>query len=761
MFLTAGLCTLPAAVGMGAMFPLTIRTWSAGGDGIGRDVGAVYSVNTLGSIIGAWLPGFVLMPWIGMEAVLVGGIVLNLLLALVMVVASAADPEAGADRPTGTDDAPQTPIWHAVTVYILAPLIPALAAVLVVAMTTDGLGGGRFDLRWSRSQMTLGVFRVSLAADVLNPDTWGEPEIVFYADGRSTTVSVERWGRHLAMKNNGKVDASNGDDMPTQIMVAGFPLLMHPEGPGDRDVAVIGFGSGVSVGAALQFPVRSVDVIELERNIPRASQYFADVNHLSYPGCDDADDSTPCSWPYAQADRLTVINDDGRNYLASTDQTYDVIMSEPSNPWITGVSDLFTTDHFRITKQRLRPGGIYCQWVQLYEMSPRNIKTIYRTFASQFEHVIVFAAEDLSSDTIMIGSDSPLPLDLERVRASFDQPRIAEELERAYVHSPFDVFARVILASREEVLDYTQIESRLRGGTWRADPKSSNDGECPAASCRREGAPLNTDDNALIEFAAPRDLIGFEAYEGYLATIYSPEWPYGRLMGQLSGFGEGEDAARAHAEMAMALIAHGRKAEAGDYIRVSLDHGRVQETLVAAEILRLLLTDEHEPHITIEPPVPGPEMDDRTARELLEGFESVRSSVDAHAYGAALAAMEQIPAPLRLHSGPGLRLLHAYLSFKGADGAPRRFRSAIEQFEDLVRGDEAYVRRHPELYYFLARSHDAELNYDKALRNMRLYVESRVVTSEDAFDLPEPELPDAPTTDAPGVSPKDHHGDRT
>ena len=72
-------------------------------------------------------------------------------------------------------------------------------------------------------------------------------------------------------------------------------------------------------------------------------------------------------------DRLTVINDDGRNYLASTQQMYDVIIGEPSNPWITGVSDLFTLDHWRITQRPLLPGGIYCQSSQLYALSPETI----------------------------------------------------------------------------------------------------------------------------------------------------------------------------------------------------------------------------------------------------------------------------------------------------------------------------------------------------------------------------------------------------
>jgi hypothetical protein len=399
--------------------------------------------------------------------------------------------------------------------------------------------------------------------------------------------------------------------------------------------------------------------------------------------------------------------------------------------------------------------------VQLYELSPENIKTIYRTFASQFAHVVVFAAEDLSSDTVMLGSDSPLPLDLERVSRAFADPAIRTELERAYVHSPFDVFARVILASKEEVLSYTQVEHRLRGEAWEFFPESSNGplDECDPADCRRSAVELNTDDNAIIEFAAPRDLIGFERYEGYLANIYSPDWPYGRLLDNFQNYGRDDDAARAFAEMAMSLMGHGRKAEAGDFLTQSARHGNVTETLVAAEVLRHLLSDEHEPQIAIEPPVPGPHMDASTSRQLSTGFEAVRAAVDMRAYGTALAAMEEIPPPLRLHSGPGLRFLYGYLQYKAAEGVPSRYRSAIDQLEDLVRSDEEYVRRHPELYYFLARAHDAEFNFDKSLRNMRIYVESRL-GGDDAEDLPEPALEDAPTTDELGESDKDLHPDR-
>lgn len=743
MFITAGLCTVPSTLGMGAMFPLAVRVWTAGGDGIAKDVAVVYTANTIGSLIGSWVPGFILMPLLGMEYTLQIGIGLNLIVALAMLIAGATEPDEKEGR--------ELPTWHVVTVYVLAPLIPALLALLY-------LGTSRPDalLRWNQTQMTLGVFRVSLAEGMLDPNSWGQPDLVYYHDGISTTVTVERWGRHYALKNNGKVDASNGDDMPTQITVAAYPLLMHSRGAIDLDVAVVGFGSGVSVGTTLSFPVRRVDVIELERAIPEAARFFEDVNLLDY----NLD-----HYPFVEMDRLSIINDDGRNFLAATDQSYDVIISEPSNPWITGVSDLFTVDHFRIAKRRLRPDGIYCQWVQLYEMSPENIKTIFRTFASVYRHVMVLAADEHSSDTVVLGSDAPLPFDLERMRAGWQlstpgRMSVADQLERSRMTSPFDLMARVLLANRDEVMTYSQIEERERGGRWEVDYASTNVRTCEAPGCRRRPAILNTDDNARIELAAPQDLIGFQRYEGYLNTVYSHEWPFARFEGDLENFGEGDARAQNLAELALSLIGHGRHELAAEFIVQSERAGRARETAVAAEVLAHLASGEREPSIRIEAPIPGPEMDRRTAEQLVSGFDRVRESVDRGQFGAALQAMEAIPSPIRLHSGPSMRFLYAYLLFKASSGSFSQSRAAAEALEELVRSDEEYVSRHPEAFYFLARSLDGEGETGQALPYMRRYVEARLVVSpSDA--VPEPPASEAPASDAAGESDKTGHDPAT
>jgi hypothetical protein len=179
-------------------------------------------------------------------------------------------------------------------------------------------------------------------------------------------------------------------------------------------------------------------------------------------------------------------------------------------------------------------------------------------------------------------------------------------------------------------------------------------------------------------------------------------------------------------------------------------------------VVTLLLSSEHEPRVRIEPPMPGPEMDRNTAEQLTRGFERVREAIDRAQWGAALGAMEDIPAPLRLHSGPSMRFLYGYLLYKAADGSIAQFRASSEQLEELARSDESYVDTHPEVHYFLARARDAEGEYDDALLAMRAYVEARLTSSHsDALDVPEPPAGEAPATDAAGEADKTEHSDRT
>ncbi len=713
MCLTVALCVLPAALGMGAMFPLTVRVFSRDGRRIGREVSIVYAGNTVGCLAGAWLAGFALMPTIGMQGALHAGIAANVVLAMVLYwFAPPSRSERGVPEKTGdaASDPPslESPLLPAsggtgnAFAYLCLTLGPVLLALLWLATVTPGS-----PLRWDISRMTMGTFRLSLARSVLDREAWGTPEVVYHRDGYAATVTVERWGRQHSLKNNGKVEASDGNDMPTQIMVSALPLLFHSRGPEGLDAAIVGFGSGVTVGSALEFPVRSVDVAEIEPAVVESSGFFAHVNHLDY---------ALDRYPYVKHPRLSVINDDGRNYLAATRKRYDVIISEPSNPWLAGVSDLFTTDFFRIGKRKLRPGGVFCQWVQLYEMSPQNVKVIYRTFASMFEHTVVFSAEELSSDTILLGSDSPLPLDLERVRASLARPRIERELRRAGITSVFDLFARVLLASRDEVMRYTRKRCRRQRGAVECDPASDNAEPCPPPGCFHRPVPLNTDDNALIEFAAPRDLIAFERYSGYLKTIYAPDWPYGRVGELLTGFGSGERAADNHARQAAAQVRQGRRAEAALSIRKSRAAGETAFSRSLLFQLSALAGEQPEPPPDHRGLSPAPSLGEVPRARLLQGLRPVAAALERGDAERAWKAMKALPEPLRLHSGPAIRLLNAYLVYRNE---PRR--AAIQELEGTIRADEAYAVLHPEIFFYLARAYYKARRLDRALENMAQY----------------------------------------
>jgi hypothetical protein len=491
-----------------------------------------------------------------------------------------------------------------------------------------------------------------------------------------------------------------------------------------------------------------------------------DVNHLVYRSHADPRTGEPnpaFDWTdpdsYVIDDRLRIFGDDGRNYLASTEKKYDVIVSEPSNPWITGVSNMFTVESFESSAKALKPHGIFAQWVQLYEMSPQNIKTIFRTFASVYPHVAAFACEDLSSDTVLLGSFEPLEFDLGRAAREFEHPAVVAELERAYVFGPSDLFARVLLVDKQELLDYTN------------GPDEELWGE----------VPLNTDDNAMIEFAAPHDMISFRRFAGYLATIYTDEWSYGRLRRVMQNMGEGRELARNLAEQALSLLMNGRKREANRFLEEAgslADDDPVVDT--ARRIAVLLSGAGGAPLPDVEDVAPSPTMTAPQVAELERHLDGIQRSLKLAASKDALERFARIPDHLWRRGGPQMMLLKGYLHFANADPADSAAcEESIEILSQLVREHEGYVIGHPEVYYFLGLCHDNALHFDKAVKNVRSYVELTRQREEQAriavaqakanleaalegiagtmsIDLP-PDPPEAPTTDRQGEAPKESH----
>jgi spermidine synthase len=253
------------------------------------------------------------------------------------------------------------------------------------------------------------------------------------------------------LKVNGKPEASTAGDMPTQILIGALPLLVREH---TDDVLLIGLGSGVTLGSVEQFPVKRVTCVELEPAVIEASRHFQDVNNA------------PLDDP-----RLRLISNDGRNYIYTTDEKFDVIVSEPSNPWVTGVANLFTLEYFKKGAERLKDDGLFSQWLQIYEMSPEDVRTLIATFRAAFPQVYLFRGAE--GDLMLLGSKNERRLDLSILRSHLENPTIAVELKRINTSSAADVISRFYLGPG----DVTKLSA---------------------------GAKLNTDDNALIEFNAPR-----------------------------------------------------------------------------------------------------------------------------------------------------------------------------------------------------------------------------------------------------------------
>ena len=688
----SALAILPATLAMGGVMPLTMRIYTGSVDGAGHDVGIAYALNTLGAIVGSFAAGFLVLPGLGLQRGLLGSALVTAGLAALLLFFSESKSRAMVETELSAEPAQDKTSGRGWVHWGLAVAVMAVATLFAV-----------WSPRWNLTHFAAGLFRVSVARSVVRLHNRPLPDLLYYKDGIATTVSVERWGKTIALKNNGKVDASNSDDMGTQIMVGLMPLLWHPTALSKPPrVAVVGYGSGVTIGAVTQFPIAHADVVELEPAVVEAGdRFFAEVSHL------------PSKDP-----RVRVIIGDGRNFMTQSRERYDVIVSEPSNPWITGVSNLFTIDYWQLAKSRLTDDGVFCQWAQLYELSPVNIKTLLRSFASVFPYTYVFTSEYGSSDMILVASQKPMPLDLNRLRKNFLLPSLKAELSRAGIERAEEVLADLLLTPDE-------------------------------LAAFSVGGHINTDDNARIEFAAPRDLLGYMRHESSVPRVHSNDWIYGQFERYLIGQGlpfdfpppwlheEAKDGRRAdvYAALGRALLMRGKRNASARLLNRSLGIGGG----VAADDLARLLTlfaprnlSEHEEPLSREwdgtdehfadglgtPPLPLG-LSESQQTQILRQWSEAKRNLGKREYVMALRELREWPMKWIDQMGPNVRLLLGYLLYK-AELSPE----ALDHLAELS-DDEAYMDRHPGAYYYLARTQMVSGKPRQAVRNMELYVAKR------------------------------------
>src|SRR5262249_51981088 len=315
----AMLLLLPMTLALGAAFPLALATASTTRGDVGGVSARIFVANTIGAVAGSLAGGFLLLPRLGLQASLRTTAALGVAAAAAVWVAD------------GGRKAREARAWR-----WRAPLVALATIVLSVlpAWSPQLLAGGAY-----KYAPYLGV------ADLENDlETW---KLLYLEDGSTATVSVRELAGQRSLVINGKVDASNMGDMLTQRLLGLLPVVMHPHP--DRGL-VIGPGRGVTAASALApGTTRAVDVVEISPEVVTASDFFRRENGdvLRSPG-------------------VTLVVGDGRSHLSFGSRRYDVIVSEPSNPWMAGIASLFTREFFETARARLQPGGIVCQWAHTY-----------------------------------------------------------------------------------------------------------------------------------------------------------------------------------------------------------------------------------------------------------------------------------------------------------------------------------------------------------------------------------------------------------
>ncbi len=355
---------------MGVSFPLLIRMVTAESAEIEKPVGPLYSCNTLGCAVGAALGGLIILPKLQVtgSVILVASIYLFLVLICVQFF------------PRGNG------------IYRFFS-----RALLTFLLFGIGCAWWIFPPYWNVLLMSSGVFKDAVdmnfhsKSEFLNKSVRSH-ELLFYDEGISSVVTVGRSssGDNIWLANNGKVDASSLGDANTQVLLAQLPLMFMPNA---KKVLVIGYASGMTTGSVVLHPdVESIDVAELEPAIIEASHFFNEHN------------GRPLEDP-----RVHIHLNDGRNHLLrSPDGKYDLIISEPSNPWITGVSNLFTHEFFELGRRKLHPDGIWTQWIHAYRMRFEDLVSLLLTFHDVYPHAIAFRS--LQNDLILLGSRRIWPM---------------------------------------------------------------------------------------------------------------------------------------------------------------------------------------------------------------------------------------------------------------------------------------------------------------------------------------------------------------
>ncbi len=349
---------LPAAFFAGTTLPLFTVVLLRAGFGE-RSIGRVYAWNTMGSIVGVFAAIHLLIPMLGLKLALCVGALVDMAIGLALL-RRCADSRLAMLRFSG------------------AGLVAAAALGLVITQVS-------FD----PMRLASGVFRHGKAQ--LDPSN----RVVFYRDGKTASVSVIATpDGYAAIATNGKVDAGlalssklePASDELTMLLAAALPLATHAA---PQQIGIIGFGSGLTTHTSLGDPrVQRVDTVEIEEAMVHGAMTFMRRVHRAF--------TDP---------RSQIVIDDAKAWFASRERQYDIIISEPSNPWVSGVGALFSKEFYQFIPHQLKPDGLFVQWVQLYEVDDRLVSSVLNALTPVFGDYAAWLSN--GTDLIIIATPGP------------------------------------------------------------------------------------------------------------------------------------------------------------------------------------------------------------------------------------------------------------------------------------------------------------------------------------------------------------------
>jgi spermidine synthase len=441
-FVISFLVMLVPCIFMGVAFPLAGEARARLRRSFEESVGDLVGLNTAGAIVGSILAGFLLIPQIGLQRTMLLASALYLGFGLIVLCAAWGAKQANR----------RALAWGGG--------LAALPVAVAIAFAFPS-----WDMRSMSAFPNNSVSAFVNARGEINIQPWRDRTRLLYArEGRGSTIAVAADGEFRSLLVNGKVVASNlFDDMQHEYLLGHLPMLLHPD---PKNAVVVGLGAGLTLGGvAADESVERIVVVEIEPAVRGGAQIFADLH-------DDAlsDPRVELAWQ------------DGRNYLHTTSEKFDVITADPIHPWAQGAAYLYTTEYFSIISDRLTEDGIMCQWLPLYELGVDDLKSVVAAFVESFEHATLWQA---TGDALLIGSNAPIGVDLETLKRRFEQPRVARQLARAGLDEPLSFLGEYTM-DRETMLEFAR------------------------------GATINTDDNLFLEFSSPSRIGGAGSGKNFL-----------------------------------------------------------------------------------------------------------------------------------------------------------------------------------------------------------------------------------------------------